>query len=71
MDMESVRLMNSILLETFADRTVIAIVHQLSTVLDFDQIIVMENGRVIEMGAPKELMLRDSAFKKLLQTGES
>lgn len=39
-----------------ASRLVIA--HRLSTVMDADRVIVMEEGRVVEQGAPAELMAR-------------
>jgi ATP-binding cassette subfamily C (CFTR/MRP) protein 1 len=70
MDMESVKLMHRIILEAFADRTVLAIAHQLSTIMEFNQVIVMEQGRVAEIGVPKELMKdENSLFRKLVETG--
>jgi ATP-binding cassette subfamily C (CFTR/MRP) protein 4 len=40
----------------FTGVTVIAIAHRLSTVIDFDQVIVMAGGRVAEAGEPCELL---------------
>ncbi|KAK4154036.1 hypothetical protein C8A00DRAFT_14832 [Chaetomidium leptoderma] len=37
--------------------TVLVIAHRLSTVADFDRLLVLEKGRVAEMGSPRELML--------------
>lgn len=37
--------------------TVLVIAHRLSTVADFDRMLVLEKGRVVEMGTPKELLL--------------
>ncbi|KAK4128244.1 P-loop containing nucleoside triphosphate hydrolase protein [Parathielavia appendiculata] len=37
--------------------TVLVIAHRLSTVADFDQLLVLEKGRVAEMGTPRELLL--------------
>jgi len=49
-----------------ANRTVIAVAHRLSTIAGFDRILVMDHGRVIEDGAPQELLGReDGAFRKL------
>ncbi|MFM2398625.1 MAG: hypothetical protein RL341_782, partial [Pseudomonadota bacterium] len=55
------------------DRTTLIIAHRLSTVVDADQIIVMEGGRVIERGTFDELIARDGAFARMwaLQSSES
>jgi hypothetical protein len=37
--------------------TVLVIAHRLSTVADFDRLLVLEKGRVAEMGSPRELLL--------------
>lgn len=37
--------------------TVLVIAHRLSTVADFDRLLVLEKGRVAEIGSPKELLL--------------
>ena len=47
-------------------RTVIAIAHRLSTLRNFDRIIVMNSGRVIEDGAPDRLIKRRGTYYKLL-----
>ena len=47
------------------DKTVIMIVHRLSTIKDVDEILVMDNGRIIERGSDKELMSKDSNYKRL------
>lgn len=52
-------------------RTVIAITHRLSTVLDMDRVIVMEDGQVIEQGQPRYLISANGRFSYLysLQMG--
>lgn len=40
----------------FEHCTVLTIAHRLNTIMDFDMIVVMENGRVGEVGAPNELL---------------
>ena len=47
------------------DKTVIMIAHRLSTIKDVDEILVMDNGKIIERGSDKELMSRDTRYKKL------
>lgn len=40
----------------FKDHTVVSIVHHLETILDFDRVVVMDKGRVVEVGSPRELL---------------
>ncbi|MCA0988429.1 ABC transporter ATP-binding protein [Guptibacillus algicola] len=49
------------------DRTTIVIAHRLSTVIHADQILVMEDGSVIETGTHDELMKNHSLYFKLAQ----
>ncbi len=48
-------------------RTVIAIAHRLSTVRNFDRIVVLQAGRVVQDGAPDLLMRRDGLYRQLVQ----
>ncbi|HET7850296.1 MAG TPA: ABC transporter ATP-binding protein [Pseudolabrys sp.] len=48
-------------------RTVIAITHRLSTLRNFDRIIVLKAGRVIEDGAPDLLMKRKGPYYELVR----
>ncbi|MDD7305192.1 MAG: ABC transporter ATP-binding protein [Peptoniphilaceae bacterium] len=47
------------------DKTVIMIAHRLSAIKNVDEILVMDNGKIIERGSDKELMSKDSNYKKL------
>ena len=47
-------------------RTVIAIAHRLSTLRNFDRILVLEGGRLIEDGAPQSLMRRSGVYSALM-----
>ncbi|KAJ7268006.1 P-loop containing nucleoside triphosphate hydrolase protein [Mycena rebaudengoi] len=49
-----------------SDSTVIAVAHRIQTILDFDVILVLDKGKLVESGSPKELLSRsDSRFRKL------
>jgi len=51
----------------FPDSTMVVIAHRLETILDFDMVIVMDGGRVVEKGAIKELAkMQSGRFAKLL-----
>ena len=46
-------------------RTTLMIAHRLSTVMNADQVVVLDNGRIIEAGAPEELLRTEGAFATL------
>jgi ATP-binding cassette subfamily B protein len=48
-------------------RTVIAIAHRLSTVRNFDRIVVLQAGGVVQDGPPDQLMRRDGLYRELVQ----
>ncbi|KAG8673600.1 hypothetical protein FPOAC2_07047 [Fusarium poae] len=49
--------------EWFTDRTMIVIAHRLSTVADFDKVLVLDGGRMVEFGTPRELWEQDGVFR--------
>jgi ATP-binding cassette subfamily C (CFTR/MRP) protein 1 len=61
--------MQRVLRTAFANRTIIAIAHRLDTILDFDRVIVMESGRIVEAGPPAALIqVSGSLFKDLVES---
>ncbi|KAG6987534.1 ABC transporter atnG [Fusarium oxysporum f. sp. conglutinans] len=54
-----------IIREVMQGRTVIEVTHRLDYVTDFDLAVVMKDGRIIETGDPKELLVQNSALKAL------
>jgi len=66
LDNESEALIQKSLEKLRGEVTIIAIAHRLSTVLDFDKLLVLEGGKIVEVGVPREL-LKDpnSHFYKL------
>ncbi|KAF5718138.1 multidrug resistance-associated 1 [Fusarium mundagurra] len=64
-DAKSEQLIRQVVQEEFVGCTVIAIAHRLGAVVDFDRVAVMGGGRVIEWDNPRELLKRESEFKRL------
>ncbi|KAJ5246170.1 P-loop containing nucleoside triphosphate hydrolase protein [Penicillium chermesinum] len=65
-DSDSEKLMQSVIRKHFKDQTIIAIAHKLDTILDYDKIAFMDQGRVIEFDKPQALLsMEKSAFRSL------
>lgn len=55
----------------FAGHTVLAVAHRLETIMDFDRVVVMDRGKVVEVGHPWELKdAEDSWFGRLWRENE-
>ncbi|KAJ3162748.1 Multidrug resistance-associated protein 4 [Geranomyces michiganensis] len=46
----------------FADSTVLTIAHRIHTVIDYDAILVLEDGRLVESGSPFNLLQREGGW---------
>jgi subfamily B ATP-binding cassette protein MsbA len=65
LDSESEKQIQKALEKLTAGRTVIAIAHRLSTVLSADQIVVMDYGRIKEIGTHAELLEKSGYYRRL------
>ncbi len=65
LDIPSERLVQEGLQTLLADRTAIIIAHRLSTVAIADRVLVMEHGRIVEDGTPRDLIAGTGRFAKL------
>jgi ATP-binding cassette subfamily B protein len=66
LDSESEQAVQAALERLMKGRTVIAVAHRLSTLQDFDRIVVMRDGVVVQDGTPGELESRPGPYRELL-----
>ncbi|XP_070202775.1 multidrug resistance-associated protein 1-like [Littorina saxatilis] len=70
-DLETDDLIQKTLRTAFHDCTVLTIAHRLNTVMDYDKIIVLENGRIVEMDSPDSLLEdRGTIFYRMVQEAQ-
>jgi ABC-type multidrug transport system fused ATPase/permease subunit len=65
LDSENEKLVQEALDRLMVGRTSIVIAHRLSTIVDSDQIIVVQNGRIVERGTHDELIRMNGVYKRL------
>ena len=68
LDARSEQLVQQALDELMTGRTTLIIAHRLSTVANADEVIVLDNGRVLERGTHQELLQSQGAYKKLVES---
>ena len=65
LDTEAEKTVQEALDRLMSSRTTIAIAHRLSTIRNADEIIVMDNGRIVERGKHEELLALGGHYRKL------
>jgi subfamily B ATP-binding cassette protein MsbA len=65
LDNESERLVQDALTEIIADRTTLVIAHRLSTIEHADQVLVLDEGRLVEQGSHSELLAKGGLYAHL------
>ncbi len=65
LDTESEKLIQDAMLDIMRGRTSFVIAHRLSTIIEADQILVIEDGEIKEMGSHKELLKKRSIYYSL------
>ena len=57
---------------TFSDTTIIMVAHRLQTIVDFDEVVVLGDGEVLEAGSPKTLLSNeDGHFSSMVRSANS
>lgn len=67
LDSENEKLIQDALWKLIENRTTIVIAHRLSTIQKMDRIVVLENGKIVEDGSHKELLLKNGVYSNLWQ----
>lgn len=58
--------MQRVIREKFCNHTIISVAHKLDTILDYDRVVVLDAGRIVETGEPYALLTEPkSHFSKL------
>lgn len=70
LDSESERLVQDALQKLMSGRTALVIAHRLSTIQKADEIIVLDQGRIIERGTHAGLLAKGGAYRKLVELQE-
>ena len=65
LDSESEKKVHAAIDNLIIDRTVIIIAHRLSTIVNANKILVMDNGKIINVGSHDELLISSEIYKKL------
>uniref|UniRef100_A0A8C5PFP9 Multidrug resistance-associated protein 1-like n=1 Tax=Leptobrachium leishanense TaxID=445787 RepID=A0A8C5PFP9_9ANUR len=65
-DMETDNLVQTTIRKAFYDCTVLTIAHRLHTVLDSERVLVLDSGKIVEFGEPKNLIRNRGVFSKMV-----
>ncbi|RDW76399.1 putative ABC multidrug transporter [Aspergillus mulundensis] len=69
-DSKTDEVMQRVIRERFSSHTILTVAHKLESILDYDQVIVLDEGRIIEAGVPYDLLAEGgSHFSRLYYAG--
>lgn len=69
-DREADALMQEVIRKEFKDKTVITVAHRVDTVIDYDKVAVLGEGKLVEYGSPDQLMVIEGGiFRGLVERG--
>ena len=59
--------LNAAVTTAFANSTIISIAHRLDSIIDYDKILVLGDGKVLEFGSPMELVKGGGVFLNMIE----
>ena len=67
-DFKTDRLIQEVIRDKFKDSTVITIAHRLNTIMDYDKVLVLDGGRVVEFDEPELLIRNGGLFAEMVRS---
>ena len=64
-DIETDYLIQTKMRDLTKGKTLVVVAHRVTTIIDADNIIILKNGKIIERGAPFELLVKDQNDKRI------
>ena len=61
-DFKTDRLIQEVIRNNFRDSTVLTIAHRLNTIIDYDKVLVLDDGQVMEFDKPETLLSKTNGF---------
>ena len=65
-DFKTDRLIQEVIRDKFKDSTVITIAHRLNTILDYDKVLVLDGGQIVEFDKPEVLIRQSGLFAEMI-----
>lgn len=66
LDVETEKTITKLIREELGGRTIVSIAHRLDTILEYDQMVVVEGGAIVETGEPRmQLEREDGRFRRM------
>ena len=68
-DLKADQLIQELIKTELKDTTVLTVAHRLNTIIEYDKVIVLKNGKKVEEGSPKDLLESPGYFYDLVSEG--
>ena len=66
-DFKTDNLIQEVIRHKFKDSTVLTIAHRLNTIMDYDKVLILDGGRMVEFDKPEILILNGGIFAELVK----